>query len=280
MQTGPIGTRLGVVLDAVLAELLCEGRDDAGIQTATEQHAVGHVTHQLALHGSSQAVTNGFYRGRVVLHGIILHPVTKIVPLLTWVNTPVVMSGEEGFVAFALTFEGFELGSYIDGAVAVISYIKRNDTDGVTGNEEFVLLLVVEHKGEDATEVFEEVDALLAIEGEDNLTVGARLELVLAGIAATNLLMVVYLTIDGEDLFLIRTIERLTTTLGVHNAQSLVGENGTATTVYSTPVRSAVADFLTHLQRLITQRMRLLLNIQYSYDSTHIVKFKNSKIIK
>ena len=33
------------------------------------------------------------------------------------------MAGGEGFVAFALTFEGFQLGGDIYGAVAVVTYI-------------------------------------------------------------------------------------------------------------------------------------------------------------
>ena len=52
-----------------------------------------------------------------------------------------------------------------------------------------------------------------------------------------------------------------------------MGQHGTSATVYSTPVWSAMADLLTHLQRFISQCMRLLLNVQYSYYSTHILTF-------
>ena len=34
-----------------------------------------------------------------------------------------------------------------------------------------------------------------------------------------------------------------------------------------------MTDLLTHLQRFISQRMRLLFNVQYSYYSTHILTF-------
>ena len=111
------------------------------------------------------------------------------------------MSGQERLIALTLTFEGFQFGGDIDGAVAVISYIKRYHADGVAGNQELVALLIVKYEGENAAEVFEEVDALLTIQGQDYLTVGARLKLVLSGKAAADLLMVVDLTIHSQYLF-------------------------------------------------------------------------------
>ena len=100
-----------------------------------------------------------------------------------------------------------------------------------------------------------------SIQRQYHLTVAARLKLILSGIATTNLLMVVYLTVHRQHLFPVGREQRLSPTLWVHNAQSLVSQNGAAATVYSTPVRSAVADFLTHLQCFFTQLMRLLLNV-------------------
>ena len=81
--------------------------------------------------------------------------------------------------------------------------------------------------------------------------------------------MIVNLAVHCQYLLLVRRKQWLSATLWVDNRQSLMGEYGRATTIYSTPVRSAVTDFLTHLQCLIAQRMRLLLYIQYCYYSTH-----------
>ncbi len=61
VQTGPICLGLRIVLDAMLTKLLSDGRDDRGIETAREQHAVRHIGHQLTLNGSGQTVADGFY---------------------------------------------------------------------------------------------------------------------------------------------------------------------------------------------------------------------------
>ena len=45
VQAGPIGAGLRIVLDAVLAELLGDGRDDGRIQSAREQYAIRHIRH-------------------------------------------------------------------------------------------------------------------------------------------------------------------------------------------------------------------------------------------
>ena len=109
VQAGPVGACLRIILNTVLTELLGKCRDDTGVETAAEQHTVWHITHQLTLHGSSQTVTNGFNAGRIILHSIIVHPVTTVIPLLPWVNTPIIVSWQERLVAFALAFKGFQL---------------------------------------------------------------------------------------------------------------------------------------------------------------------------
>ena len=279
VQARPVGLGLRVVLDAMLAELLGNGRDDRRIKTARKQYTVGHVTHQLTFDGSCETIADSLDAGRIVLDGIVLHPVAAVVPFLTRRHAPIVVARQERLVALALAFEGLEFAGDIDGAVAVVANIKRYDANGVTGYEEFVALLVVKHKGKDTAEVFEEVDALLAIKRQDNFTVGARLELVLSGIAATNLLMVIDFAVDSQHLLLVRRIQRLTTRFRVHDAQTLVGKDGASATIDTTPVRSAVTDFLTHLQYFLAELMRLLLNIQYSNDSTHkIISIKGFTI--
>ena len=73
--------------------------------------------------------------------------------------------------------------------------------------------------------------------------------------------MIINLTIHGQHLFPVRREQRLSTTLRVNDTQSLVGENGAAATIDTTPVWSAMADLLTHLQCLLTELMRLLLDV-------------------
>ena len=201
VQTGPVGLGLRVVLDTHLTVFLGNGRDDAGVESAREQHAIRDVGHQLALHGILQGVVDSLDRGRIILHGLIFEPVALVVALHAGVGTPVVMAGEERLVVLALSFERFQFGGHIHLAVGIATDIKRNHTDRIAGNQELICLFVVEHEGKDAAQVFEEVNALLTIERQDNLTVAARLELILSGIAATDILMVVNLSIDSQDLF-------------------------------------------------------------------------------
>ena len=181
------------------------------------------------------------------------------------------MTRQEGFVTFTLSFKDFQFGSHVDSTVTVVAYIERYNANRIAGNEELIALLVIEHKGEDATQVFEEIDAFLTIECQNHFTVGTCLELILPSIATPNLLMIVDFSIDGEHLLTIRREQGLSARFWVDDAQSLMGEDGCATTVDTTPVRSAMTDLLTHFQCFFTQLMRLLLDIQYCNNSTHIL---------
>ena len=201
VQTGPVGLGLGVVLDTHLTVFLGNGRDDAGVETAREEHTIGHVGHQLTPDGILQCIVDSLDRGRIILHGIIFEPVALVVALHAWVGTPIVMTGQERLVVLALSFERFQFGGHIHLAVGIATDIKGNHTDGVAGNEKLVGLLIVEHEGKDAAQVLEEVNTFLAIERQDDLAVGARLELILSGIAAADILMVIDLAIDSQDLF-------------------------------------------------------------------------------
>ena len=80
VQARPVGTCLRVVLYSVLAELLGNSRDDRGVQSAREQHAVRHVAHQLPLHSRRQRIMYFRNRSRIVLHSIIIEPIALIIP--------------------------------------------------------------------------------------------------------------------------------------------------------------------------------------------------------
>ena len=111
---------------------------------------------------------------------------------------------------------------------------------------------------------------MVAVQGQYHLAVAARLELVAAGIAAADVLMVVYLAVDGEHLFLVWREERLLARLGVYDAEALMAQYGRAAGVYAAPVGAAVTDFLAHAQSLLAQLRSLLLNVEDRYYSTHI----------
>ena len=104
----------------------------------------------------------------------------------------------------------------------------------------------VRGEGEDAAEVVEKVDALLAIQCQYNLAVAARLKLIFPLEAFSDVLMVIYLAVYGQHLFLIGGEEGLTSRLGVDNAQSFMAQDGRSTCIDAAPVGSAVTNFLTH----------------------------------
>ena len=154
----------------------------------------------------------------------------------------------------------------------------------VAGDEESVLLLVIKSEGEDAVQIFEKVDALVAIKRQNNLTVAARLEIITPLVSFSYLLVVVYLTIHGQHLLAVGREQRLTSTLRVDNAQSLVRQYGASRTMNAAPVRTAVTYLLAHAKRLCAQLWRLLFNVEYCYYSAHntlsLIVNKNYKNIQ
>ena len=108
VKTGPVGFRLGIVLDTHLRVFLSDGRDDRRVETTREQHTIRHIAHQLTLHGILKGIVDGLNTGRIILHGIILEPIALIVTFHAWLTAPVIMAWQEGLIALTLTLEGFQ----------------------------------------------------------------------------------------------------------------------------------------------------------------------------
>ena len=83
--------------------------------------------------------------------------------------------------------------------------------------------MVVKGKGKDTAQIFQKVDSFFAVQCQDYLAVAARLEIVLTGIAATYLLMVVNLAVNGKHLLVVGREQGLATRLWINNTQSFVG---------------------------------------------------------
>ena len=81
--------------------------------------------------------------------------------------------------------------------------------------------------------------------------------------------MVVDLAIDGEHLLLVRREKGLAAALGINDGQTLMTKNGRGACIDTAPVGTAVTNLLTHAERFLTKLRCLLLNIEYSYNSTH-----------
>jgi len=91
--------------------------------------------------------------------------------------------------------------------------------------------------------------------------------------------MIIYLTIDSQHLLLVGREEGLSAALRVDDGQALMAQDGRGAGIDTTPVGTAVTDLLTHAERFLTQLWRLLLDIEYSYNSTHNLYLLNSTLV-
>lgn len=70
--------------------------------------------------------------------------------------------------------EHLHLGRHPHTPVITPSHVQRDDADVVSRNEERVVALVVDEKGEHASQILQEVLALLQVQGYDRLAVRPR----------------------------------------------------------------------------------------------------------
>ena len=136
------------------------------------------------------------------------------------------MSRQEGLVTVTVALQRLQFTGHIHLTFGIIAYVEGYHSDRVTGNEKLILLGIIEGKGKDSADVFEEMDSFLPIECEDDLTVATGLELVLVGILAPDGLMIIYLTIDGQHLFFVGTEKRLFARFGIDNGKSFMRQDG------------------------------------------------------
>ncbi|MNC03055.1 hypothetical protein D3C75_504480 [compost metagenome] len=269
VQLGPPGLALAIVLYPAGGVELGDGGDDGGVQTAGEQHAVGHVTHQLAFDRRFQ---RGFQLGLVadvVLDRTVLHPV-PFVPLLEFaILAPEVMSGREGLDALAHRHQGLHLGGDIEVAVLVAAGIEGDDPHVVTANQIGILFGVIEDEGKDAVQIVQEGGALLLVEGEQHLAVGVGLELEVDLEALLEFLVVVDLAVDGQYVSALGVVERLGAIARIDDGQALVHQDGLVGAVDAGPVRPAVTQSLGHLQGRFAQGGGVGLDVQNAENRTH-----------
>ena len=180
------------------------------------------------------------------------------------------MAGQERLVAFALPFQGLQLAGDIDLSVSVVKAdIQRNDSDGVAGDQESIFFCVIECKCENPVQFLQEIRSLVAVQGENDLTIAARTEIIFPGVAAADLLMVVDLAVHCQHLLPVRGEERLSAGLRVHDAQALVGHDGAPAAPDAAPVRPPVPKFAAHPESLPAHGVGLFANVENAGYSTH-----------
>ena len=174
VKSRPVCLGLAPILHTGRREFFGYSRDDGRIETTTQQYAVRHITHQLALHRSLQCIVNLlhgclFLRFRILqlgfsllsiiyliflLHGSVFKPITGIIALHARVLAIVIMTWEEWLVMVALTFQSFQLACHQHLSILIITNIKRNYADRVAGDEELITLSIVKGEGKDTVQLF------------------------------------------------------------------------------------------------------------------------------
>ena len=120
----------------------------------------------------------------------------------------------------------------------------------VAANHVHILFAVVQRKGEDTVQVFEEVGPLLLVKRKDNLAVGVGLELVLIGVLISNIEVIVDLAINSEHQISVFAVKGLATRLWVYNRQALVGEDRLVVAEDARPIGTTVPYALGHIEHL------------------------------
>ena len=109
------------------------------------------------------------------------------------------MTRQEHFHFGAERFQRFQLRAYEKLSVTVPTHVQGNDTDVVTGDEVNIVFHIVERKGKNAVEFFDEVNALVLIQSQNDFAIGHGLKFVFVLVAFANLQVIVDFTINCKN---------------------------------------------------------------------------------
>ncbi|KAH3659965.1 hypothetical protein OGAPHI_007170 [Ogataea philodendri] len=177
-----------------------------------------------------------------------------------------------------LVSQTFELGckKHSTRSLGRTAHIQRRDTNRVSGSNDTVLLLVVQHVSKHTVQVFRRVQAVLLEKWNDRLAIRQSLELVVLQLVS-KLNVVVDLSVNTQSVSLVRGSDWLSTGVKSNNSQSLVAQNGVVDHLVSRPVRTTVSDPLGVLEGLVLEGPYLL-DVVRCKDTTHVEdKFFNGE---
>ena len=153
-----------------------DGAHQRGIQAAGEQEAQRGVGVQPLVHTGDQLVADGVADGFQIVMAVVRDG--GKVGVADELAAGVVVAGREGADLLAQADEVFGLAGEDDAAVIQVAVEQRADADGVPGGDEGVRLVVVDDHGELGVQFREHVQAILPVQGQDDLAVAAALEFV------------------------------------------------------------------------------------------------------
>ncbi|KND97637.2 hypothetical protein QG37_06036 [Candidozyma auris] len=154
------------------------------------------------------------------------------------------VAGREGGDFVTLVNQALQLGGEIASVWGLgrLTHVQRRDTYRVSGSQDSVLSLVVQHPGEHTVQVFGGVDVVLSGQGNDGLTVGVRLVWVV-GESCSQSDVVVDFTVDGQRVTAIWRSDGLGARVQADDGQSLVAQDGGVRNNVTRPVGASVSDF-------------------------------------
>ncbi len=111
----------------------------------------------------------------------------------------------------------------------------------IAGNKIGVLLIIIKNEGKHPLQLINKRDALFFKQGQNNFAVGTGFKWVGTRQIFRQRLVIIDLTIHGENMLIILTDERLRTSVYINNGQPFMTQNGIIIIPNPRPVRAAMA---------------------------------------
>ena len=263
VQARPPGLGPVAILDAMARVTCGDCRHQRGIQPARQQHAVGHVGHQLAMHRGLEGLAQFLQRHIHVFDRVVVAP-RSLVVLRQFAGRGVVpVAGRELRHVGAFVHQGLHFRGHPQSTFLVVAPIQRAYAQRIAGDQRAALRGIPQGKGEDAVEPVEETGrAVLAIQRVDHLAVRGGLERIRLRELALQLAMVVDLPVHRQRELPVIGQQRLRTAGRVDDRQALVNEDRAGVEVHAAPVRPAMALALGAVQRLSSQGLDVVAGLQ------------------
>lgn len=181
----------GLGLDEVA---LGDGGDERGVEAAGEEDPERDVSHEPLDDRLLEGLSEDERLVRRPGH-LLLEPVRGVPPPEPAAGAGVEVARREDLEAHAVLVQRLHLGRDPDGTVTAPADVERVDADGVARRHVGPVAGVVEHEREHPVQHVHEVLAVLLVQGDDDLAVTARAEVVCAGELLPDVLVVVDLSI-------------------------------------------------------------------------------------
>ncbi len=199
MQPRPPRFGCVVFFDAVTGVARSNCCNQRGIQPARQQHAVRHVGHQLAVHGTLEGLAQFLQLHLHAFHFGIFAPGAFVVTAQHPGGAVVPMTRRELRRVGAIVHQRFQFRCHPQAAFAVVPPVQRHHTDRVARDDHPPFRLVPQRERKDAVEAVEiRGRRIFAIQRIDHLAIGAGLEGVRVQQFGLEFAMVVDLAIDRQ----------------------------------------------------------------------------------